>query len=178
MACNFIRYKQAYIFGHSIFSYPFASFYVYSWWRYQMETFSALLAICAGNSPVPGEFPAQRPVTRNFDVFFDLNKRLSKQWWGWWFETLSCSLWRHCNVFGFLVVSFPLLLWCGVWLLSIVFLCYLVFPLILFMLYATILRLLFFPILTLSWFFLFLSWWVSGFFPCIFHSVLSTPYCY
>ena len=50
-----------------------------SWWH-QMETFSALLAICAGNSPVTGEFPAQRPVTRNFDVFFDLrlNKRLSK----------------------------------------------------------------------------------------------------
>ena len=44
-----------------------------------METFSALLTICAGNSPVPGEFPAQRPVTRSFDVFFDLrlNKRLS-----------------------------------------------------------------------------------------------------
>ena len=35
-----------------------------------METFSALLAICARNSPVPGEFPAQRPVTRNFDGFF------------------------------------------------------------------------------------------------------------
>ena len=46
-----------------------------------METFSALLAICAGNSPVPGEYPKQRPVTRAFDVFFDLrlNKRLSKQ---------------------------------------------------------------------------------------------------
>ena len=71
-----------------------------SWWRHQMETFSALLAICAENSPVPGEFPAQRPVTRSFDVFFDLrlNKRLSKQWWGWWFETLSHSLWRHRNV--------------------------------------------------------------------------------
>ena len=60
-----------------------------------METFSALLAICAGNSPVTGEFPAQRPVTRSFDVFFDLNKRLSKHSWGWWFET---PLWRHCNV--------------------------------------------------------------------------------
>ena len=49
-----------------------------------METFSALLAICAGNSPAPGEFPAQRPVTRSFDVLFDLrlNKRLSE----------------HCNV--------------------------------------------------------------------------------
>ena len=47
----------------------------------------------------PGEFPTQRPVTRSFDVFFDLllNKRLSKQPWGWWFETLSWSLWRHCN---------------------------------------------------------------------------------
>ena len=45
-----------------------------------METFSVLLTICAGNSPVSGEFPAQRPVTRNFDVFFDLrmNERLSK----------------------------------------------------------------------------------------------------
>ena len=39
----------------------------------------------------PGEFPTQRPVTRSFDVYFDLrpNKRLSKQSWGWWFETLS-----------------------------------------------------------------------------------------
>ena len=64
-----------------------------------METFSASLAICAGNSPVPGEFPAQRPVTRSFDVFFDLrlNKRLSKQPWGWWFETPAWSLWRHRN---------------------------------------------------------------------------------
>ena len=69
----------------------------YPWWRHQMETFSALLAICAGNSPIPGEFPAERPVTRSFDVFFDLrlNKRLSKQPWGWWFETLSRPLWRH-----------------------------------------------------------------------------------
>ena len=47
----------------------------------------------------PGEFPAQRPVTRSFDVFFDLrlNKRLSKQSWGWWFETPAWSLWRHRN---------------------------------------------------------------------------------
>ena len=58
--------------------------WVNTWWRHQMETFSALLAICAENSPVPGEFPAQRPVTRSFDIFFDLclNKRLSKQPWG------------------------------------------------------------------------------------------------
>ena len=53
----------------------------------------------AGNSPVPGKFPAHRPVTQSFDVFFDLrlNKRLTKQSWGWWFETLSRPLWRHCN---------------------------------------------------------------------------------
>ena len=64
-----------------------------------METFSALLALCVGNSPVTGEFPTQRPVTRSFDVFFDLrlNTRLSKQWWCWWFETPSRSLWRHFN---------------------------------------------------------------------------------
>ena len=55
-------------------------YYVSTWWSHQMETFSALLAICAGNSPVIGEFPTQRPVTWRFDVFFDLhpNKRLSK----------------------------------------------------------------------------------------------------
>ena len=71
-----------------------------SWWRHQIETFSALLALCAGNSPVTGEFHAERPVTRSFGVFFDLrlNKRLSKQSWGWWFGTPSRSLWRHCNV--------------------------------------------------------------------------------
>ena len=65
-----------------------------------MESFSALLAICAGNSPVTGEFAAEKPVTRSFDVLFDLrlNKRLSKQSLGWWFETLSRPLWRHCNI--------------------------------------------------------------------------------
>ena len=53
-----------------------------------------LLALCAENSPVNGEFPSQRPVTRSFDVSFDLrmHKQLSKQSWGWWFETPSLSL--------------------------------------------------------------------------------------
>ena len=41
------------------------------WWRHQMVTFTALLALCAGNSPVTGEFPAQRPVTRSCDVLFN-----------------------------------------------------------------------------------------------------------
>ena len=60
-----------------------------------METFSALLAICGGNSPVT----AQRQVMQSFDVLYDLrlNKRLRKQSWGWWFETPSHPLWRHCN---------------------------------------------------------------------------------
>ena len=68
-------------------------------WRHQMETFSALLALCAGNSPVTGEFSAQRPLTRSFDDFFDLrpNKRFSKQSWSWRFETPLLSLWRHWN---------------------------------------------------------------------------------
>ena len=68
-------------------------------WRHQMESFSALLALCAGNSPVSGEFPAQGPVTRSFDVFFDLHliKWLSKHSRGWWFETLSHPLWRRRN---------------------------------------------------------------------------------
>ena len=47
----------------------------------------------------PGEFRAQRSVARSFDVFSDLrlNTQLSKQWSGWWFETLLCPSWRHCN---------------------------------------------------------------------------------
>ena len=54
--------------------------------------------------------PIQRLVTRSFDVFFNLrlNKRLSKQWWGWRFETPSRPLWRHCNGWAFWVVG-----WCG-----------------------------------------------------------------
>ena len=65
-----------------------------------METLSALLALCAENSPVTGEFPPQRPVTQSFDVFFDLrlNRRLKKQSRRRWFEMPSRWLWRHCNV--------------------------------------------------------------------------------
>ena len=90
--------------------YTFLSIFAHEWIRKSLymifimtssdETFPASLVICAGNSPVTGEFPAQRLVTRNFDVFFNLrlNKRLSKQWRGWWFETPSRSLLRHCNI--------------------------------------------------------------------------------
>ena len=55
-----------------------------------METFSALLDTCAGKSPVPGEFPAQRPVTRSFVVFFDLH--LEK---GWVNNGVAGNLRRH-----------------------------------------------------------------------------------
>ena len=83
-----------------IIQYSLVFIIIIIWRRHPMETFSALLVICAGNSPVPGEFPTLRPVTWSFDVFFDLrlNKRLSKQWWGWWFGTLSRPLWRHRKV--------------------------------------------------------------------------------
>ena len=86
-----------------------------AWWRHQMETFCAVLAICAGNSPVPCEFPTQRPVTQSCDVFFDLrlNTRLSKQSWGWWFETPSRPLWRQCNVNAPIINGTDHL--CGVW---------------------------------------------------------------
>ena len=61
--------------------------------------------ICRATGPLCGEFtglgefPTQRPVTQSFDVFFDLrlNKPLSKQPWGWWFETPPWSLLRQCN---------------------------------------------------------------------------------
>ena len=67
----------------------------HTWWCYQMETFSTLMALCAGNSPVTGEFPEQRPVSRNFEVLFDLclNKPLSKQSRGWWSETHKYFTW-------------------------------------------------------------------------------------
>ena len=67
-----------------------------TWWRHQMETFSMLLSIRAGNSPVPGEFTKARDAELwCFDLH--LKKWLSKQWWGWWFETPVRPLWRHCN---------------------------------------------------------------------------------
>ena len=112
------RFKSTHLYTHKneyfpVFSFRLLSKYTaqnmktfllqgFTWWCHQMETFSALLALCAGTSPVPGEFRPQRPVTQSFDVFFDLrlNKRLSKQSWGWWFETPSRPLWRHRNDFG------------------------------------------------------------------------------
>ena len=71
----------------------------HAWWRHQMETSSMLLALCAGNSPVTGEFPhkGQWRGVLMFSLICALNNRLSKQSWCWWFETLLRPLWRHCN---------------------------------------------------------------------------------
>ena len=65
------------------------------YWPYVRGIHRSLL----GDSPAIGEFPLQRPVTRTFDVFFDLrlNRRLSEQSISRWFETTSHSLWSHCN---------------------------------------------------------------------------------
>ena len=76
----------------------------YSWWRHQIDPFSALLALCAGNSPA-----------RSFDVFFDLNKRSSKQSRHRWFETPSHLLWRHFNVFRDKVAWISNDIYCFMW---------------------------------------------------------------
>ena len=72
---------------------------------------SALLALYAANAPVTGGFPSQRPVMQSCDVFFYLclNKRLSKQTWGWWFETQWRLLWYHCNIQCQVALSLELL---------------------------------------------------------------------
>ena len=70
-----------------------------TWWRHEIETFSALLLLFEENPPVTSGFPSQRPVTRNFHVFFDLrlNKRLNKLSRRRLFETSLLPLWHHCN---------------------------------------------------------------------------------
>ena len=78
-----IRHTKCIMYGHG-FTLSCLNYFSFSsniWWRHQMETFSALMALCAGYSPVAVEFSSQRPMPRSFDVFFHqrLNKRLSKQ---------------------------------------------------------------------------------------------------
>ena len=65
-----------------------------------METFSALLAICAVNSPVPGDFPAQRPVTRSFDVFCARTN-------SWVNNREAGDLRSHCAYPDVIVMSYP-----------------------------------------------------------------------
>ena len=77
-------------------------------WRHQMETFSSLLALCAKNSSVTDEFPWQRPVTRNVDVFFD----------NWANNGDAVDLRRHCAHYDITVMIRLLLhitlrdMWC------------------------------------------------------------------
>ena len=91
----------------------------WTWWRHQMETFSVLLALCVGNSPVTHELPTQMPVTPSFDVFFALRlgRQFSKQSRGWWFETPSRSLWLHgntsCNAFLCTLLCYVYVFFCS-----------------------------------------------------------------
>ena len=68
-----------------------------AWIPADMETFSALLALCAMNSKRNSPHKGQWRGALMFSLIRVLNKRLCKQSWGWWFETPSRSLWRHCN---------------------------------------------------------------------------------
>ena len=82
----------------------------YSWWRHQMETFFHTL--CEGNPPVASGFPSQRPVTRSFDVFFDLylNKRLGEQSRRWWFDAhydATVILWQDAMVKRYHPIEMP-----------------------------------------------------------------------
>ena len=71
-----------------------------SWWRHQMETFPRYWPFVRGIHRSPVNSPHKGQWARSFDVSFDLrpHKRLSKQWWGWLYETLSCPLWLHGDV--------------------------------------------------------------------------------
>ena len=77
--------------------------YKLTWWRHQMETFSALLVFCGGNSPVTGEFPAQKPVMRSFDVFFDLSPNK-----GWTNHRDAGDLRRHRAHYDAIVLKIDL----------------------------------------------------------------------
>ena len=73
--------------------------FLMAWWCHQMETFSVLLALCVGirRSSVKCPHKCKWRGALMFSLICALNKRLSKQSWVWWFETLSRWLWRHCN---------------------------------------------------------------------------------
>ena len=73
-----------------------------SWWRHQMETFSAFLALCERNPWVNGGFPSQKPVTRNFDVC------LTCVWTNGWANNRDAGdLGRHCTHYYVIVMSTP-----------------------------------------------------------------------
>ena len=72
--------------------------FLHTWWKSSNGSIFRVTGHLCREFTGARWIPAQRPLTRSFDVFFDprLNKRLSKQSWGWWFKTLSRPLWRHC----------------------------------------------------------------------------------
>ena len=112
----------------------------WAWWRHQIETFSALMALCEGNSLVLGEFPTRRPVTQSFDVFFELrlNKRLNDTSRRRWRDALiltSCNgerIYQNCFVSlesdkSFALVVFVLwAIWCYITLWCIEWIFYLI----------------------------------------------------
>ena len=75
------------------------------WWRHQMETCSALLAICEGNQPVTGGFPSQRPVVQSF--MFSLIFAWTNGWPNNWDVS---ELRRHSAHYGINVMRWVLLL--------------------------------------------------------------------
>ena len=79
------------------------------WGRHQMVTFSALLALCAGNSPVTGEFPSQRPVTRSFEVFCALIKC-------WVNNRAAGDLRRHRAHYDVIIMLDDKSAWCVYWI--------------------------------------------------------------
>ena len=69
-----------------------------SWWRHEMETFSAFLALCEGNPPVIGGFPTNSSDAELWCFLWSaFEQTLCKQSRRRWFETPSRYLWRHCN---------------------------------------------------------------------------------
>ena len=108
---NCYSFSRCYV-GRSCFLTPWSSLSYLTWYFWMQHIHDDVIKwkhfprywpiVPPGNSPVTGEFPSQRPVTRSFDVFFDLrrNKRLGKQSRSRWFETPSRSLWHHSKVFA------------------------------------------------------------------------------
>ena len=83
--------------------------WIITWWRHQMKTYSALLAICAGNSPASGEFPAQRPVTRSL-IF-----SLICVWINGWVNNREAGDLRRCACYDVIVMIKCHLYWVRFW---------------------------------------------------------------
>ena len=88
------------LWGECLFVFQFEILSPMTCWSQQMETFSTLLALCVGNSPVTGEFPSQRPVMWSFDVF------LICAWINGWVNNREAGhLRRHRDHYDVIVMS-------------------------------------------------------------------------